>query len=119
MKACPFGAIKMINELPSIDKSKCTACGKCVAACPRNIITIEKINDENFLYVACSSKDKGPDTRKTCEVGCISCGFCERLTNKIFHVEENLARVKYDKMKDINNKDEVLKKCPTKCIKSI
>lgn len=119
MQACPFGAITMISGLPRIDKDKCTACGKCVTACPRNIISIENINDENFLYVACSSKDKGPDTRKACEVGCIACGFCQRLTNGIFYIEENLARVKYGNMKDVENKEEVIKKCPTKCIKNI
>ncbi|MFC1576639.1 RnfABCDGE type electron transport complex subunit B, partial [Candidatus Omnitrophota bacterium] len=36
--ACPFGAIAIVDGLPRIDKAKCTACGKCVVACPREII---------------------------------------------------------------------------------
>ncbi len=35
MRACPFDAITMsADNLPIINKEKCTACGKCVAACP-------------------------------------------------------------------------------------
>jgi len=116
MKACPFGAIRISDGLPRIDKDKCTACGKCVIACPRSIISVEKIESQDFLYVACSSREKGADTRKTCPVGCIGCGICQRLTEGIFSVENNLASAKSEKMNDINNKEEVIKKCPTKCI---
>ena len=114
--ACPFGAIVLVNELPKIDKDKCTACGKCVEACPRNIISVQKLDAPNFLYVACSNTDKGADTRKVCKAGCIGCGFCQRLTANIFHVDNNLARVEYPKLKDISNSEEVVSKCPTKCI---
>ena len=116
MTACPFGAITMVNALPKIDKHKCTACGKCVSACPRAIITVEEINSKDFIYIACNNPDKGPDTRKTCPVGCIACGLCQKLTDGIFHVESNLARVEYDRIKDISNTEEVVSKCPTKCI---
>lgn len=119
MKACPFDAITMADGLPRIDKEKCTACGKCVAACPRGIISVEKIESKEFLFVACNSRAKGPETRKTCPVGCIACGICQRLTENIFNVEKNLAEIKYEKMNDINNKEEVIKKCPTKCINKL
>jgi len=106
----------MVNGLPKVDKDKCTACGICVKACPRNIIDIQAIDLPNFMYVACSSMDRCPDVRKACTVGCISCGLCQKLTDGIFHVENYLARVRYSKTKDIKNGDEILKKCPTKCI---
>ena len=38
-KACEFGAIKVENNLSSIDYSKCTGCGACAAKCPRKLIT--------------------------------------------------------------------------------
>jgi len=114
--SCPFDAIVMVNGLPKVDKDKCTACGICVKACPRNIIDIQAIDLPNFMYVACSSMDRCPDVRKACTVGCISCGLCQKLTDGIFHVENYLARVRYSKTKDIKNGDEILKKCPTKCI---
>jgi len=114
--ACPFGAITIINGLPKINKEKCTACEKCVIACPRKIITIEEIASKDFIYVSCSSLAKGAQTRKACSVGCIACGLCQKFTGGIFFVKDNLARVQYDNLADIKNKDEVIKKCPTKCI---
>jgi len=114
--ACPFGAIAIINGLPRIDKDKCTACGVCVSSCPRRLISVEKIPTDNFLYVACNNSDKGPETRRACPVGCIACGICEKQTGGIFCVKNNLARVRCDRIKDIGNTEEVIKKCPTKCI---
>ncbi len=37
-KSCPAGAIKMVNNLPRIDYTKCTGCLTCVAKCPRKCI---------------------------------------------------------------------------------
>ena len=116
IKACLFGAITIINGLPKINKDKCTACGKCVTACPRNIISVCKVDAKIFLYVACNNPENGPETRKACPAGCIACGICQKLTNSVFHVENNLARANCDKMKEITSAEEVIKKCPTKCI---
>ena len=117
MKACPFEAIRIVRGLAEIDGNKCTACGKCRTACPRDIITVEKIESKDFLYVVCNNPEKGPETRKTCPVGCIACGICQKLTNGVFHVENNIAQVQYDNLKNVQNTDEVVSKCPTKCIK--
>jgi len=38
-KKCPEGAIKVENNLASIDYSKCTSCGTCVASCPTGAIS--------------------------------------------------------------------------------
>ena len=38
VKACSFGAIKLVNGIAKIDESKCTACGQCAKACPRSVI---------------------------------------------------------------------------------
>lgn len=37
-KACEFDAVKVENNLASIDIAKCTGCGKCAEKCPRKII---------------------------------------------------------------------------------
>ena len=116
IKACPFGAITLVNGLAKVDKEKCTACGKCVAACPRKIITLENIESPKFLYVACSNLERAADTRKTCRVGCIACGICQKLTGGVFSVENNLARVKYDRTGGIKDTKEIVDKCPVKCI---
>ncbi len=40
-KACQSGAIKVTNNVASIDYSKCTQCGLCAEKCPRKIIINE------------------------------------------------------------------------------
>lgn len=116
--ACPFDAIEMKDGLPVISIDKCVACGKCVQACPRKIISLEEFSDKSeIVYVACSSHDKGPDTRKACPVGCISCGICVKFSGGAFQLKDFLSVPVYDKVKAIENRDEVMLKCPTKVIK--
>ena len=57
-----------------VDKEKCKACGKCVAACPKHLISL--IPYEAKVEVACMNTAKGPVTMKACDVGCIGCGLC-------------------------------------------
>ncbi len=40
-KACAYDAIHVIDNLARIDFTKCTACGKCVAACPMKTIIMK------------------------------------------------------------------------------
>ena len=41
VRVCEYDAIKVENFLATVDTEKCTACGKCVSACPQKIIVIE------------------------------------------------------------------------------
>jgi len=109
---CTFDAIRMEEGLPVIDPEKCTACGKCVTACPRKIISLRPY--DNTVVVACSSKDRGAVVRKICPVGCIGCVICEKLVPAVFKVVDNLAVIDYS-VKDVNC-DSAIQKCPTKCI---
>ena len=76
MKECPFGAIHIENGIAVVDKEACKACGKCIAVCPKHLISLEPYEAKHI--VACSSKDKGPVTMKACKAGCIGCGICVR-----------------------------------------
>ncbi len=74
VKACPFDAIHIENGIAVVDKEKCKACGKCIAVCPKHLISLVPYRAKHI--VACSSKDKGPVTMKACSVGCIGCSIC-------------------------------------------
>ncbi len=107
-RACPFGAITMSEEnLPVIDPAKCTACGVCAQTCPTKVIEILPMAKE--VLVRCHSKDKGPVTKKNCQLGCIACGLCVKVcpynAAKVTHY---LSRIDLDKCR-------VCGLCTTKC----
>ncbi|HAH05663.1 MAG TPA: hypothetical protein DCM05_03910 [Elusimicrobia bacterium] len=111
--ACPFDAIAMNEQgLPVVDEAKCTACGRCVLACPRGLFQL--VPQSKRVIVACSSKDKGPETRKICKVGCIACRLCERnCPVKAIAVADNLARHDF---KACEQHKVCVQKCPQKTI---
>lgn len=112
---CPFDAIHLNeNNIPVVDSSKCTACGKCVNACPKKIIALENI--DNQVYVKCLSQDKAVVVKSICPVGCIGCRICEKLSGGVFVVENNLSRADYGKAKPDTPWQVIIEKCPTKCI---
>ena len=76
VKACPFDAIHVVNGVAVVDKEACKACSKCIAVCPKNLITLVPYHAKHI--VACSSKEKGPATIKACDVGCIACQLCKK-----------------------------------------
>ncbi len=114
MRACPFGAITMsADNLPIIDPEKCTACGKCVVACPKQVIELAQMS--KAVVISCHSRDKGVDTKKKCQVGCIGCGICVRTCPfEAIKLENNLARINHDKCTVCGL---CVKKCPTTAIK--
>lgn len=97
IRVCQFGALSYgVNHEPVIDKSKCTACGLCITACPKQLI--ELIPFKKTYAVGCVSKDKGADTRKVCKVGCISCKLCEKACKfEAIKVVDNIAYIDQDK----------------------
>lgn len=113
-RVCPFGAITMTEDhLPYVDIRKCTGCRKCEQACPVKVI--EVLPASRQVLVACHSKDKGPDTKKNCEVGCIACGICVKVCPfDAPEVKDNLSRIDLDKCKVCGL---CVTKCPTKAIR--
>src|SRR5574337_313307 len=114
MRACPFDAITMsADNLPVINPEKCTACGKCVAACPKQVIELAQAS--KAVVVSCHSRDKGADTKKKCQVGCIGCGICVRTCPvDAVKVENNFARIDHGKCIVCGL---CTKKCPTNAIR--
>jgi len=110
--ACKFGALGIVDGLATVDYQKCTGCGACSKACPRNLIELVPFSQENMLTVACKSKETGRATRSMCKVGCIGCGLCAKQTD-LFKVEDNLARLDYQKYQPTEQTGTAMNKCPT------
>ena len=111
-EACKFDAITIIDGLATVDYEKCTGCGACSKACSRNLIEMVPFCYENMMTVACSSKETGKATRSMCKVGCIGCGLCAKQSD-IFSVEDNLARLDYDRYEPSDKEESARNKCPT------
>jgi Na+-translocating ferredoxin:NAD+ oxidoreductase subunit B len=114
--ACIFDAIHMDEEtgLPVVN-DKCTACGACVKACPRNIIELRaKGKKDRRIYVCCINKEKGGPARKNCSVACIGCGKCvEVCAYDAITMENNLAYIDFAKCRLCRKCAPV---CPTEAI---
>jgi len=114
VRACPFDAMAMSADgLPVISEEKCTACGKCVEACPRNLLELHPFSQNILVY--CRSEDRGPVARKACKNACIACGICSRACPEPIVIENNLAVIT-DYMKIPPEKIPEIEKCPTLAI---
>jgi len=113
--ACVFDAMTINdNGLPVVDREKCTACGKCVEACPRKLIELHAESHRMFAF--CKSQDKGAMVKKACSVGCIGCGICAK-NSPVEHgivMGGNLPIINYDLCPP---SEIVAQKCPTKTIR--
>lgn len=111
-KVCPFDAIRVVNGVAVVDKETCKACGKCIAVCPKHLISL--IPYDAKYTVACSSTDKGPVTMKACSTGCIGCGICvKNCPSEAVKVENFNATIDQDKCTGCGTCAE---KCPKKVI---
>jgi len=111
--ACPFGAIKMVDSIAVVIREKCSACGKCVTVCPKNLIEI--VPDKSTVRVLCNSRDKAKAVRESCRAGCIGCSICQKTCKQgAITVEDNIAHIDYEKCTLCM---ECVDKCPSKAIK--
>ena len=82
---CKFDAMYMDDNtgLPVVITDKCTSCGMCVEACPRDIIEMRPKNKRDLkIFVGCLNEDKGGIAKKACAVACIGCSKCEDVCPK-------------------------------------
>ncbi|MBI9049753.1 MAG: 4Fe-4S dicluster domain-containing protein [Anaerolineaceae bacterium] len=71
-----FGMLNSINTtsfLPVVDKETCTGCGKCVAACPVEAMTLVSTNDPHAPLQKKAHVDENL---------CLGCGVCVRTCSK-------------------------------------
>ncbi len=75
LKACPRGAISIVNGKSRIDNSLCVKCGKCKAACPYDAIA----HKTRPCASACGVKAIGTDSYGRARIDedkCVACGMC-------------------------------------------
>lgn len=96
-KVCPYGAIRLREGVAVVDGERCRACGKCVEACPRHIISLEPFRPKRHVSIPCASCAGEEETREECTDGCVGCGQCaESCPKGAITVEEGLARIDYE-----------------------
>ncbi len=111
-RACKFDALHVVDGLATVDYEKCTGCTACSKACPRSLIEMVPFGHENMMTVACSSAETGKTTRSMCQVGCIACKICAKQTDA-FVIDNNLARLDYEKYEPSEATETAMNKCPT------
>ena len=118
--ACQFGASKVNPEtgLPEVDEEKCTACGACVKACPKQLLELRNKGPKGRrIWVACRNKDKGAPARKACLAACIGCGKCAKeCAFGAITVENNLAYIDFTKCRMCR---KCVAACPTGAIHEV
>ncbi|MEJ2162338.1 MAG: Fe-S cluster domain-containing protein [Robiginitalea sp.] len=94
---CQFDAMYMdeATGLPVVISEKCTSCGLCVDACPRDIIEMRPKKKRDLkIYVGCLNEEKGGIAKKACSVACIGCSKCiDACPKDAIVVENNLAYI--------------------------
>lgn len=114
---CNFDAIFInpITGIAEVIEDKCTSCGACVKACPKNLIELRKKGPKSRrIFVSCMNKDKGVVAKKACSNACIGCSLCfKECAFDAIKIENNLAYIDYNKCRLCRKCVDV---CPTNAI---
>ena len=114
MRVCTFDAIRMdAHGLPVVSEAKCTACGDCVAVCPKGLFSLHPVSHR--LWVACRNLLNGEQAETDCEVACTGCGRCAAdAPVGLLRIIDNLAVVDYSKNRLATQ--HPIQRCPTGAI---
>ncbi|MGD2153253.1 MAG: RnfABCDGE type electron transport complex subunit B [Gemmatimonadales bacterium] len=113
-RACDYDAIYMNHYgLPVVIPDRCTACGDCVEACPRDLFEIMPVTHK--LIVQCKSLLEGDEAEEICKVACTGCGLCAQdAAPGLIEMKDGLAVIDYSKNELADPK--ATDRCPTGAI---
>jgi len=113
-RVCDFDAIVMSDTgLPVVDPAKCTACGDCVEACPKDLFELMPVN--HHLLVQCKNLLGGDEVLEQCKVACTACGKCvQDGAAGLISVASGVAVVNYDLIAAADR--HAIERCPTGAI---
>ena len=99
-------------SLPVVNEDKCTACGDCVEACPKDLFSLQPVSHR--LWVACKNLDAGDEILEECQVACTACARCAMdAPGDLIIMKNNLPVVNYS----LNHNTQVpIQRCPTGAI---
>ena len=114
VRSCRFDAMAMNGDgIPVIDVDKCTACGDCVDACPKDLLALHPI--DHRLLVQCRNLMAGDAVLEDCRVACTACGKCVMDAGPgLISVASGVAVVDYG-LNDIADASAIAR-CPTGAI---
>ncbi len=112
--ACTFDAIRMsATGLPVVDPVKCTSCGDCVEACPKNLFVLQPVDHQ--LLVQCRNLVAGDEALSSCQVACTACGKCVLdAAPGLISVLSGVAVIDYARISEAE--ERAVARCPTGAI---
>ena len=112
VRVCKFDAIHInARGVAEVDRSRCTHCMQCAAACPRHVIT--DVPYAASVTVPCGSKDVGALAKAHCASSCIGCRLCEKnCPAGAVSVVDNVAVIDYTKCTSCGA-------CAAKCLRKL
>ena len=113
-RVCDYDALHLdAHGLPHVIPDRCTACGDCVEACPKDLFVL--MPETQKLLVQCRSLLEGDEATALCRVACNACGRCALdAAEGVVTMRDGLAVVDYEQ----NDRAgvEAIARCPTGAI---
>lgn len=114
VRSCNFDAMFMNPVgLPVVIPDRCTACGDCAEACPKDLYTLMPLAQQ--LIVQCRNLLEGGDAEAVCAVACTGCGKCAAdAPAGLIEMRQGLAIIDYSRNGEAAR--EATRRCPTRAI---